>query len=394
MVIIKNNMINWINFLHFYQPPITSDEIIAEMVRDCYQPWIKFLNSYKNIKVTINLTACLTERLFNSGQQKLLEELTALVKRGRVELVGSAAFHPILPLLPEAEIIKQVQINEEINKNRLGEVYQPQGFYLPEMAYSEKVEKIIKKLGYTYLILDEIALPEKVDNNLRYKTPQGPQVVFRNRKISRSFVPETIINKFEAGELKESQNIITATDGELYGHHYWNWYPAYSHLTQKLEIKTLTISEYLKTLKKEKVVKLRACSWETTKTDLKNNIPYALWQDKKNKIHKLLWKLTNYALRLNWKNESDPNHYASRLHLEKGLASCTFWWASSKNFKELFSPVAWNPKMVEIGAQELLDSIRSLEKINSHSKLKAEKLFGKIRQLVWGKHWKKRHDIK
>ena len=386
----------WINFLHFYQSPVTSDEVIHEVVKSSYQPWVKFLNKYKKVKVTVNFSACLTERLFNLGYGKLLKDYARLAKRGQIEFVSSAAFHSILPLLPKKETIKQIQINDQINKNRFGAAYKPTGFFLPELAYSKNVAKIIKKLKYKYIILDEISyagkLNSQIDNNLKYKIKNiGINIIFRNRIISRSFVPETIINIIEGRDKRfnidnKNRFIITATDAELYGHRYWNWHPAFSFLVDKLKIKTLTISEYLKSLKKERTVEPIASNWESIEEELKRGLPYGLWYDPKNKIQKLLWQLANFALELNYKSEKDENHFASRLHLEKGLASCTFWWASNRDFR-LFGPPAWHPEEIEKGAAELLASVRSLTNITPNQKLKAEKLFSQIRDLVWNTHW-------
>ncbi|MCG2686612.1 hypothetical protein L6278_00565, partial [Candidatus Parcubacteria bacterium] len=294
---------NWINILHFYQPPTSSKEQIDEVVKSSYQPWVNFLNKYKNVKTTINLTGCLTEKLFNLGYGKLLKNFVALAQCGQIEFLETAAFHPILPLIPEKEIIKQIQINSQINKLRLGKVYKPKGFFLPELAVSNKVLKIIKKLGYKYVVLDEISLTTNnqqltVNNNIKYKTKNGLDVIFRNRKISQTFVPETIISLLKQDSPEKQTIIITATDGELYGHRYWNWYPDYSYLAQIQSppifkgglggVNTLTITEYLKTLKITQTISIRDSSWESTEKELKAGNPYALWQNPKNAIHKKL----------------------------------------------------------------------------------------------------------
>jgi len=382
----ENN--NWINFLHFYQPPIVSDDTIREVVKSSYQSWADFLLQHSECKVTINFTGCLTERLYNLGYQDLLNQFSELAEKGQIEFVETLAFHSIAPLIPEKEVIKQIQINSEINKNRFGKVYKPVGFFLPEMAYSKKVGKIISDLGYKYLILDEIAnvTPGVTHGqNSRFKIQDSNlYVVFRNRKLSQGFVPDEILKN--KNSLKNT--IITATDGELYGHRYWNWWPGYMKVLKHESIKTQIISKYLESLKQEKEVEVRECSWESTEKELKNKIPFAFLKHPNNKIHTLLWKLTDFALKLNYNNQDDENHYASRLHLENGLASCTFWWASNKDFKEIFGPEAWDPGFVESGAQELLNSIRSLN-ISSRKKLKAEKFYRKIHELIWKKHWKK-----
>ncbi len=384
-------MINWINFLHFYQPPTTKQGVLDEVVKTCYQPWADFFNTHPEIKMTINITACLTDLLAMHGYKSLINDFKKIIEKKQIELIESVAFHPILPLINIKEAERQIKINNKINKEFFGDSYKPLGFFLPEMAYSKEIADLIKKLGYKYIILDEISLSGKLKNKIdyeqKYKLKNGLQVVFRNRKISQSFVPETIINLIESAQIKKKTNIITATDAELYGHRFWNWWPPLEHLTKTLKVKTLKISEYLASIKKAEKVNPKASNWESGELELKNKIPYALWKDPKNKIHSELWKLADLAIKLNQANSKDKNYYASVSHLEKGLASCTFWWASARDFK-LYNPPAWNPEMVENGAQELLSSIRSLD-IKNKEKIKAEKLFSKIKLMVWEKHWRK-----
>ncbi|PIT90011.1 hypothetical protein COU23_00870 [Candidatus Kuenenbacteria bacterium CG10_big_fil_rev_8_21_14_0_10_36_11] len=384
-------MINWINFLHFYQPPNSSVQEVQKITTECYQPWADFLDCRRDLHVTINFTACLAQALAQIGQQKLLNRFAKAAARGQIEFFDSAAFHPILPLMPKDEINRQICINRDINQKLFGHAYQPQGFYLPEMAYDYGTAQIIKKHGYQYIILDQIAfdgtLSTKIDGQLKYKIKNiGLGVIFRQRAMSRSLVPQTIEQQIIGKEKNEEQNLITATDGELYGHHYLDWLPIYERLLARKSIRTMTIAEYWQKLSAEKTVAPKKCSWESTQAELKKGQPYILWQNPKNKIQKYLWQLTYLALDLVNGRPNDSNHYAARLHLERGLASCTFWWASKKDF-QLFSAIAWHPEMVEKGARDLLNAIRSLEKVSKAEKIKAEKKFTKIRELIWTTHW-------
>ncbi|MFA6454540.1 MAG: hypothetical protein WCV70_01630 [Patescibacteria group bacterium] len=120
---------------------------------------------------------------------------------------------------------------------------------------------------------------------------------------------------------------------------------------------------------------------------IKNNLPYFLWRDKKNKIQTLLWQLANAAIVNINKYPKDQNYFWSRQHLDRGLASCTFWWASAHDFR-LYGPLAWNPDEIEKGANELIRSVRALNDPRTRqAKIKAEKLYIKIKQLIWHKHW-------
>jgi alpha-amylase/alpha-mannosidase (GH57 family) len=391
MAMEKNKML-WLNFLHIYQPPTLEKELLVKITKEAYFNIVRILKEHPKYKITLNISGCLTEYLFQVGNTKLIADIKSLVKKGQIELTGSAAFHPLLPLLPVREIAKQITINNDINKNYFGSVYKPKGFYLPEMAYSDEVAKVIKKLGFKWIILDEIALDGKINNGhvdytKKYKIRHiGLNVVFRNRKVSKTFVPETIEQLLLSG--KRPEVVISATDGELYGHKYEDHSKVLQKILKNKELETATISEFLAQKREEITTELKKSTWESTPAELTNKIPYSLWQHPKNNIHKRLWQLANFALQLNYSSTKDPNHFASRLHLEKGLASCTFWWASDKDFK-MFNDPAWSPGEVEKGALELLRSIRALFKIDYKDKIKAEKMFLEIHKEIWTKHWSK-----
>ncbi len=259
------------------------------------------------------------------------------------------------------------------------------------MAYAPRLASIIKKLGYDYLLLGQAAysgsLSDRIDNHIKYKIKNnGLTVVFRERSLSQTFVPETI-NQILSGKSEPHRIIITATDGELYGHRHWDWWPTYKSVVNQPGLATQTIGAYLRSLKNIKIIEPVASSWESSAAELKSGNPFALWHHPKNKIHQLLWQLANFALQLNYQHAQDPNYFSSRLHLERGLASCTFWWASGRDFK-LFGSSAWSPDEIEKGALELLYSLRSLSGVSPQKKIKAERLFLKIHEATWFKHWR------
>ncbi len=380
----------WLNFLHIYQPPTLEKELLVRITQEAYLNIIKILKQNPKHKITLNITACLTEYLNQVGFTKLIDDIKFLAQRGQIELTGSAAFHPLLPLLPDKEIIRQIKVNDEINKKYFGTAYHPQGFYLPEMAYSTKVARIIKRLGFKWIILDEIALDGKINNGhinyeQKYKIKKiGLNVIFRNRRISQTFVPKTVDKLLKQN--KSPKVIITATDGEIYGHKHIDHQQILKKVLKNKNLTTATISEFLTSHRQENKVEVLNSTWESTPHELKQKNYYSLWSHPKNKTHQKLWRLANFALALNYKSLKDPNHFASRLHLEKGLASCTFWWASGKDFK-MFNPPAWNPAEVEKGALELLRSVRSLIDTSFKNKIKAEKMFLDIHKIIWIKHW-------
>ena len=111
----------WINFLHCYQPANADAHIIKDATEKSYRYVLRILANHPDIKFTINITGCLFMRWEQYDYFDVIDDFKKLIKNGQIEIVGSAAYHPILPLLPEAEIIRQIKENEALLKKFLGD---------------------------------------------------------------------------------------------------------------------------------------------------------------------------------------------------------------------------------------------------------------------------------
>lgn len=378
------NKIIWVNFLHMYQPPLQDKGVLAQVSIESYDYLLTLLEKYPQYKLTLNICGSLLEQL-DQEQNKLLVRLQKLVKAKRIELVGSAYYHPILPLLNRAEVIRQIRLNEEAIRK-----YFPnsscQGFYLPEMAYSLAVAKIIKSLSYSWLILDPIHSLIKTRADQYYQLKNlGLKVVFRDREVSKAYPPEWIYNHLKN---KENKIIISATDAEIYGHFHQDRQGYIEKILQNPNLEVQTIGHYLRGAKKFIDISLRPASWESSAKELAQGKPYSMWADPKNIIHNHLWLLVALATKLIKRHPKDQNIFWARQHLDRGLASCTWWWATSRKLSA-FSPASWNPEIVERGAKELISSVRSIQKAKPAEKIKAEKIYLEIIKNTWLFHWQK-----
>lgn len=373
---------NWINFIHFYQPANLEDWKILEAYNKSYKRLIKSLQDNPKEIMTANFSGSLLKRLFNLGKENFLSDTAQLIKEGRLEIVGTAAFHPLLPLIDEAEAIYQIKKQEEFLAKYLGVTDRPAGFFLPEMAGDKKTFRLIKKLGYKYVILDPISTAEDIDSSLGYiDKDSGLKIVFRNRVASRAYVPEYILdNKFKGNFL------VTATDAELYGLRHEDFTKKLEEVLAHDNIYNISVSEFLSKQEKMDKISLRAASWDSEEEDLLNKEPFLLWTQKNNHIHKLLWKLADLATKLSSKKDID-NEYV-HWHLSRGLASCTFWWASGHDFSKQFGPIAWSPDEVDRGLNDLIRAVRSLPDKHKRKKIKAEKIRAEITKELWLRHWR------
>lgn len=380
----------WINFLHLYQPPTTERERIEKIAQESYNFILNILEKRPKIKFTINICGGLTEQLDKYGHKSIIKRIKKLAENRQIELTSSAAFHAFLPLLAENEIVYQIKTNDAINKKYFGEIYNPSGFFMPEMAYSKKLGKIISKMEYKWTMLDDIHLGGKF-GNVNYNKgyiikSSGLKTIFRKRKISKTYVPTELLKLLK--DQKISRNIITATDGELYGHHHQDLEGHLYMAAKNPHIETATISEFFKKIKSYDEVEPVSASWESTEKELINKEPYILWDNSHNKIQQKIWKLANLALNTANNHINDSQYGWARDHLNKGLASCTFWWAAGKNFIDTFGPISWNPDEIEKGTDEIIKAVRALDKASRFTKIKAEKLYISIKKMIWEKHWK------
>lgn len=371
----------WANFLHIYQPPDQHEDILRQIVEESYYPLIKILKENPYGKLTLNITACLTEQLISYGYQDLIEDLKKLLKRKQVELTESSKYHAFLPLLPPSEIERQIKLNQETHKRIFGNSYCPRGFHLPEMAYSRKVAEVIAKLGYSFLVLNEISfegkLFSKIDTSKIYKLKGFPQIkiLFRNRKLSdliqRGFMRKTDeFYQFLEKEIKENEYVITAMDGETFGHHRPGLEKFLAKLYEENKVKTATISEILSSFPMGFEIEPIEGSWASMESEIKEKIPFAQWKYPGNPIHEKQWELTYLAIESVNSFQKDPNFNEAREFLDKSLFSCQYWWAGAVPW--------WEIEYIEKGAYYLKKVIETLKTIPPEIKEKAQKLYNEI----------------
>ncbi|PKM88030.1 hypothetical protein CVU83_02245 [Candidatus Falkowbacteria bacterium HGW-Falkowbacteria-2] len=379
----------WINFIHLYQPANSPVERIKEAADKSYYRLTRLLEENRDLHFTANISGCLLERLVESGFSDLIERWRRLIEEGRLEIVGSAAYHGFLPLLPEEEVFYQIKRQEEIVADILKVDLKGGGFFLPELAYTPELSKLIKKLGYSWLIVDEASLPAGVvyDGGTLIDGNSGITTIVRHRNFSNAYAPDLIQELI--GQDKANKTIITATDAELYGLRHEDPTAELEKMAALTELETQTVSTFLSKQIDLKNITLQSATWETN-WEIDKGQPFAVWNEKGNKIQRGLWELAYFAIKTGHKYSTDQNFAAYRWHLDRGLASCMFWWASGRDFFHNMGPVAWNPDEIENGLNDLIRSVRSLQdKKSQKEKVVAEKLVARIRQKVWQKHWQK-----
>ena len=352
---------------HIYQPPVQIPAVIKQIVNESYKPIIDALRDHPKAKITLNINGTLTEQLHDFGYDDLIGAITMLASRGQIEFTGSGKFHPLLPLIPEPEIKRQITLNNETNRHFFGKVFNPHGFFPPEMAVSEEVFKTVKKEGFDWMIMSGIAntLPDFPTNNVSVHS-NGLKVLFRDDYISIDCAfdkinnVEAFTNRLKYKNTSEDMYVILGLDGETFGHHVKHairdfLIPLFDALPHRNDVKLCTVSEIVDRFPKGSTQVPRDSSWSTMPYDITHDVPFPLWFDPNNEIHIEQHRFFMYALTLihlsdKYRESMDEEKKRifdnARNLLDRGIHSCQQWWASQRPW--------YSPDMILRGLNEVL----------------------------------------
>jgi alpha-amylase/alpha-mannosidase (GH57 family) len=369
----------WSNFLHIYQPPTQTEQIVRKVTDEGYRTLVRVLKEAPGGKITLNINAVLTEQLVRYGLDDVIRGLRELAEGGQIEFTGSAMYHPILPLIPKDEVIRQIKLNNDVNRRYFGEVYKPMGFFPPEMCYSYEIAQTVAELGFRWIIVDELSFNGKIgsvkyDRLYKLEGLGDFLVFFKERPFSAGITYGTYpsAEPFLAAigsRLEGHSYLLTGTDGEVYGHHRPGQEKLLSEVFARGTPRTCTISDLIKHFKQRDTASPVPSSWSTWEDEMAQGVPYPQWQYPGHELHRLQWQLTNFVLYTVKVAPAESSGFSeARRLLDEGLHSCQYWWASCRPW--------WSVEMIEWGAQKLYHAVESLgNAIDKKRMEEASKLF-------------------
>jgi alpha-amylase/alpha-mannosidase (GH57 family) len=298
----------WSATLHFYQPPGQERDIVWNVYTFCYLPLLRMLDSRSGYGITLNISECLTDQLRIIDSSEFFELIDKLVANGRVELLSSAKYHPVLPLFSPQVLERQTKGN-----------IQTCGFFPPELAVDAKT---LDLLDYQFLLVDETALDIKT-SVAKYK---NKRLLVNSRQICDLFrsYPKNLEARMVSDLLKDGPN-TSINDAELFGHHYTERLQVLADLIDTPDVKMLTASQYL-----DKFVDTAPVVTKINESTWQNCRAYALWN--KNKLQKEYLELLK------------QNPTADKAH-----SSCYLYWLSNWPW--------WHPGLVQKGVENMIPSV-------------------------------------
>lgn len=375
----------WANFLHIYQPPTQKEVWVRRITQESYRPIFSGLREIPETRLSLNINGVLCELLDRYGGKDVLRDIKTMVRDGRIELTGSAKYHVFSPLIPEHEFERQIRLNEETLTHYFGPHWKKGGFFAPEMAYAKNVARVAHRMGYKWIIIDELGFPQgkKLASDVIYKIAgmDDFRVFFRDRRLSFTIlsaqvgtVPAIVRNFSE--RLARNEYAITAMDGETFGHHRPGLETLLFDMMRSKEITSVQISDLPNYFHTVAEVEPQNSTWAVTKQQMKAGEPYARWKSSDNEIQQKQWELTNLAVEV---GNRTPDNQEIRELLDRAIHSDQYWWASARPW--------WSLEMIERGAYELRDILRRSPAASEAEKKQAEQLYQDI--LYTGFDWQR-----
>ena len=416
-------MIYWATLLHFYQPPTQLHWVLRKVVDESYRPLIELFKELPSARATVNMNGVLTEMLYDHGYGDVLQGLRDLAKRGQVEFTGSGKYHPILPLIPQEEMKRQISLNIKANGRYFGKAYSPRGFFPPEMCYGKQIVKPILETDHEWVIISGVACPLAWPMDVIHEIALDGErlaVFFRDNILSNKISFQDIDAAGFIKHLKGMQGdsgkdiyVITAMDAETFGHHIQDWEKLFlaevyeilepeaaaedieegaqlalvapkgpeqakvlarqheqllqsREVAESMEVQAVTISELLDKFPRGAAIEPKDSSWSTSDEDLKAGNRYPLWQGTGNEIHQLQWEHLGIAIEMVGKAKKEATkepakHYAdiARALLDAAMHSCQFWWAGRRPM--------WDINMINRGLEQQREVILNAYKAISMS---------------------------
>jgi hypothetical protein len=392
----------YISFLlNFFQPVTQIHRVLVQITDECYLPLAELFNSDLDPRFTLSVSHSLIQLLHDCGKDEVIVKLKNAVQTGHIEIMHSGAHHPIFPLISEAEVKRQIELDIQYKHAMLGDIPK-RGIFSPELCYKDELVPLYKELGFQWTIIDDQLME-------MYNIPRSDCYIYHidgfyifmrssfwSDKITRreeNWTGKKFLEHLNAEAKARDRDcyVIFAIAAETFGHHI-KYYDE-TFLRQMLyaiqdydSIQLCRISDLLdiNTLERERIQESRVnhpgfdffppSSWATLPTDVQKGSDYPIVKSKSNRVHEKLWELTDLILDstrdIPWENNRNRD---LRELLDKAFYSCQYFWASLWY---------WNPGLIHMGIELQMRALYKCFRLtnNIHLLEGGERLYT---ELIW-----------
>ncbi|MFZ2664059.1 MAG: hypothetical protein WAX66_01740 [Patescibacteria group bacterium] len=210
--------------IDLYQSPTQEESALRHTVSDFFVPLIKIIKSFKNISVSLNIPLSTLELLDKYGYQSIISDIKELYENDRVEIVGSAAYNPLLTKTHFKIIENEIILNEYALGSYFGAkqgfegepsmmIKNVDGFLPTGLLVNNTVLDILNELSYTWVLVDDSCLLDTTNGSdgFVYKYGNDLRIVIPNNSIG------DLVNSFNTKDFYEiwrSTKLVKDSVGE------------------------------------------------------------------------------------------------------------------------------------------------------------------------------------
>ncbi len=253
--------LNFLMLVHNHQPIGNFDHVMEKSFERAYKPFFDIF-SETDLKISLHISGPLFDWLFQNHHE-FIDQIKKLVKEGRLEIVGSGYYEPIVAAIPEDDAVNQISLY----KRHLEKTFDTKviGSWLTERVWEPHLPKIFKNSGIEYVVTDDYHFLrsgfsyEELDGYYLTDYDNKTIAVYPGSEALRYIMPFSTLDKiegyFRTAYEKGCKTLIFADDGEKFG--IWpetfkwvyeeKWlYNFFNFLKENRDwIETKTVSEHL-----------------------------------------------------------------------------------------------------------------------------------------------------
>lgn len=336
-------------------------------------------------RAEVALCGAVTSALLGAGEEDALRLLAERAGEGQVGFSSTACFGAFLPLLPDREASRQLDLGDQINRDALGDrVYRPAGLFPPQLGWDRRIADLALRRGLSRVVADDLAYagenggPPR-DRHFPLLGAPGLSIFFADRALGRAL---------ESGALRDLRSLRRALAPKESGYGVLRIPGRLLHegqpglaLLESLgggEVVAASFEELLGLFPEFEPVEPRPCALGTEPADLDYGVPFARWSSPDNDLHALLWRLARLTSsesrrleRIVRSRSAAPGRL--RALLDRSLDGAAWRFASGRPDLDL--------DRVERGGRGLLTALRSGEdSVRPATLVEAELTFARLRE--------------
>ena len=138
--------------IHHHQPVGNFDAVFRMAFEKCYRPFLEAMERHPKLKFSLHHSGPLLDWA-EAHEGDYLDRVTALAKRGQLEILGGGYYEPILPILKPSDALGQIAMMQAFWKKRTG--IAPKGMWLAERVWEPSLAALMHDAGMDFTILDD-----------------------------------------------------------------------------------------------------------------------------------------------------------------------------------------------------------------------------------------------